>query len=753
MNSGKTCICRLVSLLVVVSLFLTACGDQDTRTAQTEKSASATTHALPTHYVGTGDCSGQTPCYATIQDAVNDASTGAVIQVLAGEYLGNITLKSGVVLQGAGAESTIIRGTGTGSVVTSIDVDSTAKIDGFTITGGRAESFPDNPRGGGFYNYNSSPTISNITITGNYASFSGGGIYNGNGSAPTISNTIISGNSAFLYGGGIHNDTGSSPTISQTRISENSIEGGGGGICNSNGSSPVITHTTITQNMAIYDGGGIANFDSSPNITHTTIIGNFVRDYGGGISNHRSSPTITDSTITGNSTSYLGGGIYNWSDSSPTVTNSIISGNSANYGDGGGIYNSLSSPTITNSIVSGNSANYGNGGGICNSLSSATITNSIITGNYATYFGGGIYNYNSASAITNATISGNSALEGSDSDNGGGGIWNSTSSLLIRNTIITSNSGGGIFTDSSAATSDYNDVWNNSGSDYTGLSAGTHDISVDPRFIDVTAGDYRLQAGSSCIDAGSNTAVPSSITMDFHGNPRIADGNRDGTAIADIGAIEYPDTLTLSVTTPANGDALQGIATLQAAATGAQSVEFFVRKPGETEGISIGYDNLTASFDPITGTWKHSLTTTSLTDGYYLIFARAKSSVGAEVTCDSIFFSIRNWSSGSLFPLTQSSKAGRTMPIKFTIRTDSAIDPLQPFVHNEGLEVQIYNSATPQTILQAAHYGLSMTDYRINDTRQFYITNFKTEKRTATYNVKIISSGLVIGQFTFSTVK
>ena len=52
-------------------------------------------------------------------------------------------------------------------------------------------------------------------------------------------------------------------------------------------------------------------------------------------------------------------------------------------------------------------------------------------------------------------------------------------------------------------------------------------------------GDLRLQFGSLCIDAGDNTAVTEPNDLDD--NPRIADGDLDGTATVDMGAYETPE--------------------------------------------------------------------------------------------------------------------------------------------------------------------------------------------------------------------
>ncbi len=77
--------------------------------------------------------------------------------------------------------------------------------------------------------------------------------------------------------------------------------------------------------------------------------------------------------------------------------------------------------------------------------------------------------------------------------------------------------------------------------------SGSGNIDADPLFVDPDNGDYRLSAGSPCIDAGDNTAVPEGIRRDLDGNPRFVNGTTSfqlaSGPIVDMGAYEYqPDS-------------------------------------------------------------------------------------------------------------------------------------------------------------------------------------------------------------------
>jgi len=484
----------------------------------------------------------------TIQAGINAAVATDEVRVAAGTYVELITLKAGVGLYGGfvgigttrdiAAYVTTIDGNQAGSVVIGPwSATSTTVIDGFTIRNGKTYSgYSGYSGGGGIYCSYSSPTISNNTITGNtaypapdvpYGGY-GGGIYC-ESSSPTITNNTITGNGAyavdigyFAYGGGIYCD-GGSPTITNNTITGNSASAPmswyayGGGIYCSN-SSPMIANNTITGNIAGC-GGGIYCAGGSPTISNNTITGNSAYDYGGGIYCYWSSPTITNNMIGGNS----GRAIYCYC-SAPTITNNTIGGNT-----GGGISCDSSAPTITNNTITGNSA-YEGGGICCEYSSSPTITNNTITGNGASSYdayGGGIYCGSASSpTITNNTITGNT----------GGGIYCSGSgSPALTNNIVAFNSSGIYKSGTGTPTLQYNDVYGNASYDYSGISPGTGDISLDPLLAGRAYGNVHIQPSSRCINAGWNGA-PGLPATDMDGQPRIQNGT------VDIGADESDGT-------------------------------------------------------------------------------------------------------------------------------------------------------------------------------------------------------------------
>jgi predicted outer membrane repeat protein len=279
------------------------------------------------------------------------------LTILSGDIDGNDTNTDGNFI----AETTAdIQGSNAYHVVTSDSTVDTAVLDGFIITAGQANGSDTYDIGGGMYNDNSSPTLTNVAFSGNSAYYRGGGMFNWY-SSPILMDVTFCGNSIISSevfnssGGGMYNVV-SDPTLTNVTFSGNSAYYSGGGMYNDNSNSPTLTNVTFGSNSAQY-GGGMFNLSSNPTLTNVTFSDNSftvskeIDSSGGGMYNRSSSPTLTNVTFSGNSANSNGGGMYNIGSSNPTLTNVIMWGDSALYGPE--IYNDNSDASISYSDIEG----------------------------------------------------------------------------------------------------------------------------------------------------------------------------------------------------------------------------------------------------------------------------------------------------------------------------------------------------------------------------------------------------------------
>jgi putative cofactor-binding repeat protein len=425
-----------------------------------------------------GECDTVADRCRTVQWALDVAEPLDEIRVAAGVYTDpagtvaeireTVTLlggwDSGFTIRDPGARVTTLDAQRRGRVVF-VRTDSSATIDGFTITGGNATAEPLLVgRGGGIASRYADPIIQNNLIISNSASISptsggGGGIYLLEASATAlISGNRILSNTAYsaswsVAGGGLHLDR-SEATVQGNLIAGNRCTRAGGGIFSEYGAARILNNE-IRANRAGINGGGIY----SRNLDRAVVQGNVVVD---------------------NAAAYHGGGICAAYGTTPTiVANHVLS----NAGDQALALEGYGTYTVTNNVIAHSSA-------------------------------GGLFLWDATrfGLIAHNTI----AANGSFGIRLDGGPMTPT---IVNNVVALNAYGIQVEGFGPSGTLDYNDVWGNTIQDYDlpgPLQPGPHSLQADPRFVAGGGDDFHLGVGSPCIDTGT----PVGVTTDVDGDVR-----------------------------------------------------------------------------------------------------------------------------------------------------------------------------------------------------------------------------------------
>lgn len=298
------------------------------------------------------------------------------------------------------------------------------------------------------------------------------------------------------------------------------------GIVNANGNA-IDSIRFVSLEEKTWEGLYFNSTADNSNLQYCIITGSATC----GIYNSGADIILRYSRISGNISAGMGGAIVTKYDHSLFENCEIYdNGNIALY-----LYGSYS--VFRNCTISKNDL----GGAIITNCSSV-FDNCLINSNS----GYGIYNgINSNTLVVNSVISGNLTF----------GIT-AESSMRVKNSIISDNPTG--FQNSSTSIPQdigYSCFFNTSKNFVNCDSAyGTatvtnangdscdpwYNLILNPKFIDGTNGNFRFQADSPCVDAGSNTIIGYTFPAnDIEGNIRLSDGNGDNSAIVDIGAFEF----------------------------------------------------------------------------------------------------------------------------------------------------------------------------------------------------------------------
>ncbi len=278
-----------------LSLNVLAAGDadsvgEDNKTNEEEKSSSDVTKWI-LGLIGIEKKEARTlnvpEGYKTIQSAINSARKGDTIKVAEGEFKENIIVKNGIVLEGSGADKTILNGDNLGNVVAFKGAyDIKTSLSGFTIrNSGKSLS--------GILIEDSSPWIHDNIITENEY-----GIYIKGESVPAIQKNVInfSNKGIQVYNFKAQAEEKESQEADQIAAAGIAINAENIKIGGNTETKPNIIDNLITDNKI-----GVDLYNSTAKIEHNNIsYNNHYRTYLGatfGINLAGSSAEITNNII------------------------------------------------------------------------------------------------------------------------------------------------------------------------------------------------------------------------------------------------------------------------------------------------------------------------------------------------------------------------------------------------------------------------------------------------------------------------
>ena len=459
--------------------------------------------AASVRYVAPGGaCGAATPCYSSIQAAVNAAAVGDEIRIAAGTYTGvnssgghaqhvyitkSLTIKGGYTTSNwttpnPGANTTELQAQTLGRVVYITGVTTSVTLRGLHLTYGDSNglggSTSGNDAGGGVYAYQSNISINQCWLTGNASPSDGygGGSYIRDGIL-NIANTIMQDNEAGHGGAAYLSSTkvqiGSNSEFRENRTTATNGEGAAIAV---SGGTFTLSDSTIADNTASVGApyAGALNISGSQFSIDNVEVSGTVKSNGvflGGTgtlqdstiqNNGYSGIKIGDGTIAvngseiaynGTDITYAGAGVQisGILDMTVTLDNNDVHHNQSNGGGGGVSIDTAPDGwiTLTDNIIQENTAGklplkYGAGGGVTTSGDNVTLERNLIQNNTAIgilagYQWGGV---GGGVYINNNPTLINNVITGNAAVFGGSGIYIRGGAPNLYHTTIANNSAG-----------------------------------------------------------------------------------------------------------------------------------------------------------------------------------------------------------------------------------------------------------------------------------------------------------------------
>lgn len=389
------------------------------------------------------------------------------------------------------------------------------------------------------------------------------------------------------------------------------------------GGKPLLLRSGLGSDLTTIDCGGSARAfqfvsgEDSLSIVRGLTIENGAAESGGGLFVSAASPLIEDCAVRACSAEE-GGALYFSLGASPVVRNTVVEGNRAERG--GGVWVRASSPHLADVSILGN-ASEGDGGGVCCLRNAcATIVRSTIADNTAGGSGGGVYSWISHGTVENVTFVGNRA-------GAHGGAFRSVDSDPVLNGVILafSTAGEGISCEGANDPElSHCDIYGNAGGDQLCGVDVQGNISEDPLFCDLFAGDLSLCFNTPC----TGPLMPDGhmgrygVGCDACAETSVAEPGATQSAVTEAGVLVWPNPVqprtTIAFELPRPADVVLAVYDVAGRLIGTLSEGRF-----EAGRIEVGWDGRDSSGKPVSsGIYFVRLTAEDAVDTAKLVLLR-----------------------------------------------------------------------------------------------------------------------------------